>query len=121
MITLLYRVVGYATLVIWGFLLYSIISWKFNLHSFERLKNIGGDIDKKNKFEKILKVINYILYFLRFSMILESLDILLMAIGIFNSARLPYKGIILASSISSYFLFLFFQYLFKSALNNANK
>jgi hypothetical protein len=120
MLTLIYRVLGYANLLVWGILLYAIICWHFNLQGFDKLKNIGDDIAKKVKFEKILKVLNYILYFLVFFLIISSWDILFMTIGIFDPARLPYKGMILASDVSLYFLFLFVRYLFESAVHHTD-
>jgi hypothetical protein len=121
MITLLYRVVGYAGLLTWGILLYMIICWHFNLLKFANLKYIGDDFNKKNKYEKIVKFLTYLLYLLTFFIIISSLDILFMTIGIFNPIRLPYKGIILACvDIPGFFMILFLFFIFRSALNRSN-
>ena len=115
-----YQVLGYATLVIWVILTCSMIYWVFNGQVKDKFKNIKEDDGRKKKYEKILKIINYVLCFLIFTMVVSSLDIILMTIGVFSPIRLPYKGIILASDVSGYLLILFFRYMFKSALNYAD-
>ncbi len=117
MIPLMYRVLGYVGFLVWGVLLFLIICWKSN---FKNIKNVRDDADKKRKFEKIVKVLNYLLYFQIVLLIISSLDVLLMAIEIFNPARLPYKATIIASvDIPGYFLVLFSRFMFRNALNHS--
>lgn len=115
-----YKILGYATLAVWVILTCFMIYWLFNMQKIGRLNNFKEDIEKKKKYEKILKVLNYVLCFFIFTMVISSLDILFMTIGIINHSRLPYKGIILASDVSGYLLILFFRYMFKSILNYAD-
>lgn len=115
-----YKILGYATLAIWVILTCFMVYWLFNMQKISRLKNLKEDIAKKKKYEKILKVLNYVLCFFIFTMVISSLDILFMTIGIYSPSRLPYKGIILASDVSGYLLILFFRYMFKSVLDFAD-
>jgi hypothetical protein len=113
MITFIYLVVAYAGFLTWGILLYLIILWKF-----KDIKTGEADAAKRRKGEKILKFMNYLLYFLIFQLIISSVDVLLMTVGIFNPARLPYKAINMASAnIPIYFLAMFIRFRIRSKLN----
>ena len=119
MLYLSYEILAYATLAIWVILTCSMLYWIFRVKGEDTFKDIKENIEKRKKYKRILRIINYILCFFVFTMVISSLDILFMTIGVFNPIRLPFKGIILASNVSSYLVILFFRYMFKSALNYA--
>ena len=119
MLYLSYEILAYATLAIWVILTCSMLYWIFRVKGEDTFKDSKENIEKRKKYKRILRIINYILCFFVFTMVISSLDILFMTIGVFNPIRLPFKGIILASNVSSYLVILFFRYMFKSALNYA--
>ena len=112
-ITLLFRAYGYVGFLVWGLLIFLIISWKIN--SAKYIKTVRDDAGKRRRAEKILKFMNFLLYLVMFQLIISVIDVLLMAIGIFNPARLPFKAIIMASvDVPVYFIILFSRFMISS-------
>jgi len=108
MISFLYLFLGYTGLITWAILLFLLIAWRIKGHELFASGRESPEILAKRlvKLRKIIWWGKCLLYLARFSIIIDSVDILLMTVGLLAPHRLIFKGIILAASCAFYFMLL---------------